>query len=124
MVEEPCELLEYQKEFFFKIKISKAVELPKNLATKVFVTYQFKFDRDNVYRTPDVKIRNDSLSHSNVAVWNYEKLHTIDKITPSILKDLQEGKIAFQVYSYPFGTEKLLQFENLKKKTSDTRSSQ
>ena len=39
MVEEASQLLGYEKEFFFKIKITKAVQLPKNFTANVFVTY-------------------------------------------------------------------------------------
>ena len=65
------------------------MSLPKNLNNNAFVTYQFKFDKGNVYQTPEV------LATGTNNVWNYEKIHSIEKITPSIVKELREGSISF-----------------------------
>lgn len=60
------------------------------------MTYQFKFDKGNIYQTPEVDRRG-----SAVHVWNYEKVHSIDKITAPIIQELKEGSISFQIYAYP-----------------------
>lgn len=83
------ELLKYDKEFFFKVRIKQAISLPKNLNNNAFVTYQFKFDKGQIYQTPEVVVKGKD------NIWNYEKIHSIDKITPGIVKELREGSISY-----------------------------
>lgn len=72
------ELLDY-KEFYFKVSVDCAKQLPAHLSKNAFVTYQFKFDKGNVHQTPEVNAK------GGVHKWGFEKVHCIDKITPSIV---------------------------------------
>lgn len=83
------ELLEYKKEFFFKVRVNRALSLPKNLNNNAFVTYQFKFDKGNIYTTPEVAVKGKD------NIWNFEKIHSIDEITPAIVDELRDGSISF-----------------------------
>jgi|TARA_B110001450_G_scaffold33865_1_gene29210 hypothetical protein len=53
MVEDAEELLG-MKNLFFKVFIRSASGLPKALNCNPFVTYQFRFDKDAVYSTPEM----------------------------------------------------------------------
>ena len=53
MVEDAEELLG-MKNLFFKVYIRSASGLPKALNCNPFVTYQFRFDKDAVYSTPEM----------------------------------------------------------------------
>lgn len=89
--EDPKELLNYKQEFFFKVGIKQAMQLPRSLCKNAFVTYQFKFDKGNIYQTPEVNAKGSG----NMHVWDYEKVHSIDQITPQIVQELKEGSISF-----------------------------
>ena len=95
LVDEVEELINYKDKFFFKLRVEMAIDLPRNLNNNAFVTYQFKFKKGRIYKTEEVKCDNSK------NVWNYSRLHTIEKITPAILQEFKEGSISFQIYAYP-----------------------
>ena len=64
LIEEPEEL--FEKELFFKVKITGAENLPVNLCKNAFVTYAFKFD-PTPYKT------DDAVGKKISPKWNYEK---------------------------------------------------
>jgi len=75
--------------------------LPKQLSCNPFVTYQFRFEKNTVYSTPEkVGIQ----SNPN---FSYSQVHRIDDITADIAKELKEGSISFMVYGYPPARNKL-----------------
>lgn len=59
------------------------------------MTYQFKFDKGTVHQTAEVNAK------GGVHKWGFEKVHCIDKITPSIVQELKEGSMSLHVYAYP-----------------------
>ena len=54
MVEDANELIGL-KDLYFKVYIREASGLPKHLNCNPFVTYQFKFESNEVYSTPEVQ---------------------------------------------------------------------
>jgi len=40
-------------------------------------------------------------------MWNFERLHKFDEITPSIAEELKKGNISFMVYAYPPARSKM-----------------
>lgn len=52
MVEDPNDLVG-MKDLYFKVFIRNAASLPKHLNCNPFVTYQFKFEKDMIYTTPE-----------------------------------------------------------------------
>ena len=52
MVEDADELIG-MKILYFKVFVREAKNLPKQLSCNPFVTYQFRFDKDTVYSTPE-----------------------------------------------------------------------
>ena len=102
MVEDAEELLG-MKNLFFKVFIRSASGLPKALNCNPFVTYQFRFDKDAVYSTPEMV---GIASNPNFA---FEQVHKIEVITPDVVKELKEGSISFMVYGYPPARNKMTQ---------------
>jgi hypothetical protein len=52
------------------------------LSHNAFVSYQFKFDKGQIYSTKEMDPKG---SGGNIHFWNYEKVHCIDEITPQIV---------------------------------------
>lgn len=102
MVEDAEELLG-MKNLFFKVFIRSASGLPKALNCNPFVTYQFRFDKDAVYSTPEM------VGIASNPQFNFEQVHKIEEITPDVVKELKEGSISFMVYGYPPARNKLSQ---------------
>lgn len=102
MVEDPNELIG-MKDLYFKVFIRSASSLPKHLNCNPFVTYQFKFEKDQIYTTPE------STGIQSSPQFDYDHIHKIDDITPEIAKELKEGSISFMVYAYPPARNKLAQ---------------
>ena len=50
MVENVQDLL-YKTDLYFKVYIHSASNLPEATHTNPFVTYQFKFEQENIYQT-------------------------------------------------------------------------
>jgi len=95
---DPSELLGY-KNFYFKVQITEATALPNNLNKKAFVTYQFKFEKGTIHSTMEVDTT--ATASGSKPIWNYEKIHCIEEITPQIVRELKAGSISFQIYAYP-----------------------
>lgn len=102
MVEDANELIG-MKNLYFKVFVRNASGLPKHLNCNPFVTYQFKFEKDVIYSTPEVP------GIVSAPSFNYEHIHRIDDITPEIAKELKEGSISFMVYAYPPARNKMVQ---------------
>ena len=100
MVEDADELLG-MKNLYFKVFIRSASGLPKTLNCNPFVTYQFRFDKDAVYSTPE------QVGISSNPKFDYENLHKIEDITADVVKELKEGSISFMVYGYPPARNKM-----------------
>ncbi|CDW79443.1 kinesin motor domain containing protein [Stylonychia lemnae] len=91
--EEPEDLL--GKPVTFRVEIEKAKDLPVELSKNTFVNYKFGFEGNKINQTQENngKERNP--------VFNFKKVHHIEKVTPSILAYLQNGQLCFRVYGYP-----------------------
>jgi len=91
--EEPEDLL--GKSITFRVEILNASGLPKDLSKNVFVTYKLGYERNALFKTPEVEGKNPN------PVFKYRKVHQIDQITPSMLKYIANGNLCFKVYGYP-----------------------
>jgi len=96
LVETADELLGV-KNYYFKVSVKQANQLPKNLSKNAFVTYQFKFDKGESYQTKETNNKDGG----NIHFWNYDKVHCIEEVTPTIIQEIKEGSISFQIYAYP-----------------------
>jgi len=101
MVEQADELLGV-KNLYFKVRVTKASNLPKDTCCNPFVTYQFKFD-NGLFATEEVPgiERNPK--------WNFSEIHKIDVVDEEIISDLKGGSICMMVYGYPNGRAKMTQ---------------
>jgi hypothetical protein len=93
MVDDVDELVG-KENLYFKVYVKHASNIPQNLCSNPFVTYQFKFDKE-IYRVPQI---NGQASNPE---WKYEKQHTIGFIDKELARELKNGCISFQVYGYP-----------------------
>ena len=88
LVEEPTELL--GKEIFFRVDINKCMNLPMDTCKDVFVTYIFKHEPEDIYRTEECKGKNANPQ------WKYTKQHRIDAVTDYHLEYFKEGNVSIQ----------------------------
>ena len=79
----------------FRVEIEKAVSLPQDLSKNVYVNYKVFSEKGKTFKTEECAGSNRN------PVFNFKKVHHIDKITPSILQYLQTGQLCFRVYGYP-----------------------
>lgn len=84
-----------KKDLYFKVYIHAATNLPEATHTNPFVTYQFKFEQDNIYQTKE------TVQNTSSPKFEYENLHRIEEVTAEIIEELNTGSISFQVYAYP-----------------------
>jgi hypothetical protein len=83
------------REIYFNVNIDKAINLPMELCTNVYVEYIFKHEPEAVYRTPVFDGKNPN------PVWNYKNLHSVDCLNDYILDYFNSGNIVFKTYGNP-----------------------
>lgn len=78
------------KQIHMNVKVSSLVDLPEELCTDPYVTYQLGWEASQKeYRIDDANS-------------GYCKKHTIDCVTDYHISKLDKGSIAFHVFAYPY----------------------
>ena len=88
LVDEPQELL--GKEIHFRVQVNGAKNIPMDLCKDSFVTYAFKHEPDQLYRTDEVTGKNPD------PVWNYKRQHTVDCVSDYILDYFKDGHVSLK----------------------------
>jgi len=90
------------KEIFFRIEVTSAENLPKDLCKDVYVTYHMKHEPSVINKVPDFEGKTQN------PTFNYKKVHRIECINEYIFEYLSNGSIVFKTWGSPDYNTKML----------------
>jgi hypothetical protein len=86
LIDDPSELL--GKDLYFRMEISHATDLPKDLCKNVFVTYCFKHEPNVVYST------GETVGFTQNPVFNYKKVHCFEQVSSYMIDYIESGDVS------------------------------